>query len=343
MQMLKGSLDLAQVYQRCVFHSNERVDSHGHVARALSDHDLRWQRGAPDTALFQARISRLQLFVLRYGAQVEVTPSPFDDFALVHMSLKGCAEFDCDGRRVRVPEGKVAVVAPKKNLRLWWEEGSEQLILKVPHALLHDLAPAGAQRGANAGLHPGLHSGLLQSNMMEMQWGLLMQSLLQILAQPADLPTHAAWIDHFERNIGLFLLAQQGQSAPPLAAGPHASAAFESGQGLATASAGQRMDALERYMRAKLCAPVSLLDLAMAAGVSVRTLNMLCHRHHGVPPMDLLRNMRLDAAHAVLKERPDASVTETAFEFGFCHLGRFSAYYRQRFGVLPKHTGELMH
>lgn len=339
MQMLKGSLDLAQVYQRCVFHSNERVASHGHVARALAEHDLRWQRGAPDTALFQARISRLQLFVLRYGAQVEVTPSPFDDFALVHMSLKGSAEFECDGRRVCVPQGTVAVVAPKKSIRLWWEEGSEQLILKVPHALLQDLAPAGTQREQP----PGLHSGLLQSNVMDLQWNLLMQSLLQILAQPMDVPTHAAWIDHFERNIGIFLLAQQGPAERPLAVGPHTRTALESGQGLAAASAGQRMDALERYMRAKLCAPVSLLDLAMAAGVSVRTLNMLCHRHHGVSPMDLLRNMRLDAAHAVLQARPDASITETAFEFGFGHLGRFSAYYRQRFGMLPKHTGELMH
>lgn len=342
MQMLKGSLDLAQVYQRCVFHSNERVESHAHVVRELSEHDLHWQRGVPDTALFQARIRRLQLFVLRYGAQVEVTPSPFDDFALVHMSLKGNAEFESDGQRVRMPEGTMAVVAPKNNLRLWWEEGSEQLILKVPHALLRDLAPAGA-RSCNSTETPCLHSGLLQSNMMELQWGLLMQSLLHILAQPADLPAHAAWIDHFERNIGLFLLAQQGPSAQPPAADPHTRAALESGQGLATTSTGQRMDALERYMRAKLCAPVSLLDLAMAAGVSVRTLNMLCHRHHGLPPMDLLRNMRLDAAHAALKGRPDASVTETAFEFGFCHLGRFSAYYRQRFGVLPKHTSELMH
>ncbi len=339
MQTLKGSLDLARVYQRCVFHCNEKVASHDHVANALSEHDLRWQRGAPDTALFMARISRLQLFVLRYGAQVEVTPDAFNDFALVHMSLKGSAEFECDSQRVCMPEGQVAILAPKKNIRLWWEEGSEQLILKVPNALVRELQPSGSHGKQTR----SLRSGLLHSPMINSQWGLLLQSLLQILAQPEGMPAHAAWIDHFERNIALFLLAQQGPEADAPAVGQHSGLAIESGLGLAAASAAQRMDALERYMRAKLCAPVALADLARAAGVSMRTLNMMCHRHHGLSPMDLLRNMRLDAAHAVLQSRPDASVTETAFEFGFAHLGRFSAYYRQRFGMLPKHTGELMH
>lgn len=337
MQTLKGSLDLAHVYQRCVFHCNEKVASHTHVANALAEHDLRWQRGAPDTALFMARISRLQLFVLRYGAQVEVKSPAFHDFSLVHMSLKGSAEFECDAQRVYVPEGQVAIVAPQKNIRLWWEEGSEQLILKIPSALVRELQPPGPHTNQSR----RLRSGLLHSPMFDSQWGLLLQSLMHILAQPEALPAHSAWIDHFERNIALFLLAQQGACAP--AAGPHAGSAIESGLGLAAASTAERMDAVERYMRAKLCAPVSLADLARAAGVSMRTLNGMCNRHHGISPMDLLRNMRLDAAHAVLQSRPDASVTETAFEFGFAHLGRFSAYYRQRFGMLPKHTGELMH
>lgn len=340
MHTLKESTELAQLYQRCVFHSNEKVASHCQVAEALADHDVRWQRGAPDAALFMARVNRLQLFVLRYGAQVQITPSAFEDFALVHMSLKGTAEFECDGQRLFLPEGKAAIVAPKKSIRLWWEEGSEQLILKVPHALLRELQPPGVSRHVT----PILHSGLMPSTTLDTQWNLLLQSLLQIQAQPNDTRPHQAWIDHFERNIAMFLMYQQGGlSGQPIPAPGATRAAFESGAGLVAASACDRMDALERYMRAKLSAPVSLVDLAAAAGVSVRTLNMLCHRHHGVPPMDLLRNMRLDAAHAALQARPDASVTETALEFGFGHLGRFSAYYKQRFGVLPKHTAELAH
>lgn len=332
MQSFNASLNLSPVYQRCLFHSNEKVVSHDLVATELADHDLRWHRGAVDTALFKARVNRLQLFVLRYGAQVEVCPRPFDGFSLVHMSLKGRAEFECDGQRVCLPEGSTAIIAPKKSIRLWWEEGAEQLILKVPHALIRDLHQPPLRRDRTLSLAPSL----LLAPELNSHWELLMRSLLNILELPAGSPRHASWIDHFEHNIATFLMAQQEGAIEAAACAPGAGA--EAAESLSEAASVARIDALEKYMRAKLCAPVSLIDLAQAAGVSARTLNMLCHRHHGVSPMDLLRNMRLDAAHAVLQARPDASVTETAFEFGFGHLGRFSAYYRQRFGQLPNAT-----
>ena len=36
--------------------------------------------------------------------------------------------------------------------------------------------------------------------------------------------------------------------------------------------------------------------------------------------------------------RSGQSVTEVAYAHGFEHLGRFSAYYRERFGELPSDT-----
>ena len=50
-----------------------------------------------------------------------------------------------------------------------------------------------------------------------------------------------------------------------------------------------------------------------------------------------LRALRLDAARTRLK-LDDASVTEVALSVGFAHLGRFSEYYRERFGELPRET-----
>lgn len=310
-------LDLSQLYRGCVFHSNERVASHEQVSLALAEHDLHWRQGAVDAAMYTARVARLQLFVLRYGAPVDVRPRPFDDFVLVHMALKGCTEFDADGTRVCVRQGRTAVIAPRKRLTMAWGEGSEQLILKVPHALL----------GTRADVRPG--SGLLAPG-MDGQWHLLLQSLLGVLALAPD-PGHGAWIEHLERAVGGFLGAGVAR--------PGADTKASQGAGAGDAGAARRLDALERYMRAKLCAPVSLCDLAAAANVSVRTLNDLCRRHHGVAPMELLRNMRLDAVHAVLQNRLDAGVTATAVAHGFGNPGRFAAYYRARFGELPRHAG----
>jgi AraC-like DNA-binding protein len=53
--------------------------------------------------------------------------------------------------------------------------------------------------------------------------------------------------------------------------------------------------------------------------------------------MTVLRQARLDAAHRCLRQGGQ-TVTEVAYAHGFEHLGRFSAYYRERFGELPSVT-----
>jgi transcriptional regulator GlxA family with amidase domain len=95
---------------------------------------------------------------------------------------------------------------------------------------------------------------------------------------------------------------------------------------------------LQAYIAERLCAPVSLLDLARAAGLGVRSLHSLCRERLQAPPMTVLRQARLDAARRRLLQGGQ-SVTEVAYAHGFEHLGRFSAYYRERFGELPSDTG----
>eukprot|EP01037_Dinobryon_pediforme_P020315 gene20316-20906_t len=297
----------------------------------LSEHDLFWKGDDVDTVLFKAAIRKLQIFMLKYGAEVVVKPRLFDGFVLVHMTLSGTAEIEADGQKVCIPQGRTAILAPKRNLRLWWQAGSEQLIMKVPLALFEELNLQGGNSMA------GMPSLFLLPQQAIPHWDLLMQSLLQVLTLPSQNDGHAEWITHFERGAAQFLWSQLTHTviASPSAA---AQSAAQSADGLVGAGKMQRLDMLEKYIRSRLCAPLALADLARAAGVSARALNALCHQHHGVAPMDLLRNIRLDAAREQLLTQLDANITETAFAFGFGHLGRFSAYYRERFGELPRQT-----
>jgi hypothetical protein len=120
------------------------------------------------------------LFVLRYGAEVEVTPRPFDDFALVHMSLRGAAEIDSDGQHVHIPEGRAAVLAPKRSIRLRSYSGTEQLIVKVPHSLIREVSPRKEEEDLQ------LAPGHLIPRMVASQWDLLVRSLLNVLGLPLD-------------------------------------------------------------------------------------------------------------------------------------------------------------
>jgi AraC-like DNA-binding protein len=326
MERLPRSDELSALYCNCVLRSDERVAAHEQVCRELTDHGLRWKRGAPDAAMYKGRLSNLEMYLLRYGAEVEVTPRPFDDFMLVHTSLAGGAEVDADGQRLEVAEGRTVTLAPRRAVRLHWYPGTQQLIVKVPHALLRALAGVPADEPLS--LDPGYLIGAAQSS----QWALLTRSVLNAMSLPCEGSLQASWLDHFERTLASFLLAHKPQTTPTP---PHKQERIDS---TALASGHPRLDALMDYIDARLCAPITLEDLARAAGVSVRTLNELCRRRHGVTPMELLRNRRLDAAHARLRLEPELSITETAYALGFGHLGRFAQYYCERFGELPRET-----
>lgn len=323
---------LSSLYQNCLFRSTERSHSHEQVSRELTDHQVSWKRGAADVAMFKGQLKRLQLYVLQYGAEVEVRPRPFEDFSLVHTSLSGGTEVECDNERLYVAEGRTALLSPRQRVSLRWHPGSVQLILRLPHALIREV------QGSHDDEVLALAPGVLVPHDHCAQWDLLLQSLLNAMNLQSVSKEHDNWLEHFERNVVMFLMAQQPQ-APSLAGRLTTVQQLpDNVQAMSARGFQKHMDAMLNYVESRLCAPVSLSDLARAAGVSIRTLNMLCHHHHGVPPMELLRNMRLDAVRTHLILHPHAPVAATAMSMGFGHLGRFAAYYKARFGELPHET-----
>ncbi|MCO5399080.1 AraC family transcriptional regulator [Ralstonia soli] len=322
---------LTALYRNPLFRSDVRVEAHEQVALELADHVLRWKAGVPDAAMFKGQLNRLRIYALRYGAEVEVSARPFDNFALVHTSLGGGAEIECDGHRLWVAEGRTAVLAPKERIRLRWSPGNQQMIVKVPHSLLHE---AIAREETPMKLVPGF----LMPRALEMQWELLAHSLLNLLSPAGTPEAHSKWVDQFERHLASFLLLHQPEDAVQTAMSlVHAALPSESDNTHSNRGARQ-MDAVIAYIESHLCAPVSLEDLARVACVSSRTLNTLCRRYAGIAPMELLRNARLDAVRSRLLLDPSASITETALAYGFGHLGRFAAYYAARFNELPSDT-----
>ncbi|MCW4465309.1 AraC family transcriptional regulator [Glutamicibacter sp. MNS18] len=81
--------------------------------------------------------------------------------------------------------------------------------------------------------------------------------------------------------------------------------------------------------------------VAQAVGISPRQLQSSFTKYLGCTPNQYLRNVRLDAAHTLLRTgNPGGhpSVSSIAASVGIDHLGRFSSYYCQRFGQPPSET-----
>ena len=331
MPLTLSSKALTPLTAQCLFRSDERVAVHDHVARELADHSLRWRRGAPDAVMHKGRTEHLHVYMLKYGAEVEVTPHPFDDFCLVHTSLVGGLEIETDGQRLYIAEGRSAVLPARQSMRLHWQPGTAQLIVRVPHALLREVTGMQPDQAVDIGpgqVLPREHTAL---------WDLHTEALLGAMSLTADTPMRAAWLTHFERSVAMFVAAQartaQGSGQPTEAPVPvdHGTVAGGSRQA-------QRIDAVMHYIDSHIGAPISLEDLARAGNMSVRTLHQLCAQVHDLSPMAWVRERRLQAARRYLRLHPQATVTDTALRFGFAHAGRFASYYKARFGEMPSQT-----
>ena len=102
----------------------------------------------------------------------------------------------------------------------------------------------------------------------------------------------------------------------------------------------RRMREARDFLSARLHEPVYLADLCAALGLQRRAVEKLFHDFLGVSPMVYLRHLRLHGARRALLASPrhPGIIKQTALQWGFWHLGRFSADYHRFFGEPPART-----
>jgi AraC-like DNA-binding protein len=95
------------------------------------------------------------------------------------------------------------------------------------------------------------------------------------------------------------------------------------------------------FMEANVDRPVTVSDIAEAARVSPRALQLAFRRRYGTTPTGYLRRMRLEQVHADL-QAADATggdtVSAIAARWGFTRAARFTTAYRAQFGTTPSQT-----
>ncbi|SDU77856.1 AraC family transcriptional regulator [Jiangella alkaliphila] len=95
------------------------------------------------------------------------------------------------------------------------------------------------------------------------------------------------------------------------------------------------------YIEEHAAEPITLTDIAAAAGVGARALQYAFGRHLGTTPLAYLRAVRLEHAHHALQAgdpAAGATVATIAASWGFGKPSRFAADYRQRYGQPPSRT-----
>lgn len=113
---------------------------------------------------------------------------------------------------------------------------------------------------------------------------------------------------------------------------------YVAGPGWAPPAAVRRAAA---FIEANADQPVTLADIAAAAGVTGRALQSAFHRHYDNTPVGYLRQARLERAYRELQDAdPAAGVTVAAVarRWGWTSPGQFAAAYQRRFGEAPSRT-----
>lgn len=95
------------------------------------------------------------------------------------------------------------------------------------------------------------------------------------------------------------------------------------------------------YIEANAQCALALGDIARAAYLSPRALQLTFRRHMGTTPMAYLRRVRVERARidlmAATPHRP-VTVTEVAHRWGFPGASRFATLYRAAIGEKPSQT-----
>lgn len=335
-----SSQQLSPLYRHEVFRSRHADETQALVSAELKSHRSHWGRGPVDSAFFRAGLGPMSLCILRYGCAVDIEPDSLDDFVLVQMPLRGRAEVRMGSELVQIHAGQGAVISAHRPVKVKWHAGCEQLMLKIERKHLNEVARQAFAPGDGQGRlddsNIEFETPLRLDDAIGMQWSRLVAGLVGLL--PVSAPVQGGgtydpqWLLHYEDNLIRYLLCHQ----------PNSARRRHDGVRRSNEKTG-RTDLLplrraEEFMQSRLGESQSLDDIARVAGVSRRTLSLMFRRHREASPMEALRNLRLDAAHAQLARRSADSVTDVALGCGFSHLSRFSASYRERFGKLPNET-----
>ncbi len=288
----------------------------------------------PDDAFGMAFLTRalgpVEVGLLGFGTEVELAQEAASHFTLVSTQLRGRA---CIRRRDRERsggEGMVVLDAAHEPVLKRFSADSWRLNLRIDQAAL--TAKQVAWCGTSALGREAWVDMLRPGTEVHQRWLAWLNFLLTCLTTEASSALQGAsghgqsWADPVV-EAGLLLLLQGAQSEPEILSWRQ------------TELAPRHVRRAEEYIRAHAQEPLTLEDMARAAGVSIRTLTDGFRRARDTTPMALLREQRLlGARQDLLQAGPERTVTQVAMQWGFLNVGRFSAQYAVRFGERPGET-----
>jgi AraC-like DNA-binding protein len=307
-----------QIERHRVFASRNAHEIHAQLGRSLAAHRMEVDSDAAlDVELHSVSLGRMRVMRLRYGADVAITPSALPSHLLLQVVLSGQSRLEQEGDVWTVDAGSALVIEDLDRCRLSWSADCEQLIIPISRVAV---SQASERLAGQAPRRFGIHRSFSLADEGQSLADLLCYTM-RLAARDEAAASHLS--DPLEAMLAHELLVS------------HSSVARASRTAIAVPGYVFRA---ERYIAAHLEHEFSMAELARSAGTSQRTLSEGFRRFRDNSPVCAVRDMRLDKVREILVEGAVQSITDVALQFRFNHVGRFSSYYKARFGETPSKT-----
>jgi AraC-like DNA-binding protein len=267
----------------------------------------------------------ISLNYISYGADVLIDPRELGDFYLIQMPIVGAATIRNGSKEFLTNREAASILNADLATRMQWWEGCAQILVQIRKAPLLDFVGRFLGRELPGRL---IFDPRIDFTRAEMQaWRRLACSLFQAAEKRRSSSGPAISATLQEQCLLETFLGTQPNNLRPFF------------QDQRETVAARHLKRAEEFMRANAALPITLLDIAKAADVAPRTLQLAYKRAFGISPIRALTRERLKRVRFdLIAELGQRSVTEIAFRWGFNHLGRFAAEYRREFGECPHET-----
>ncbi|MEH6646966.1 AraC family transcriptional regulator [Sulfitobacter sp.] len=308
-----------------VLRTSDLEEARTRVSQKFCDHrlDLADRTARLSVAHNAVRGTHLSVNYLSYGAEVMVDPGYLGAFYLFQIPLSGKALIRHRGDEITAHARAGTLLNPDRPTRLHWDAECSQLLFQIDRTHLETVASAltGAPLPGPVRFDMSVDFSTSNGQKIHRSFMACAKAVERGVLFQRPLSSLDAQV---EFDLVQTLLTQQNSNISHI---------------ITRADTAARPRDIRRaldYMHAKLGEPITITDIAQAADVNIRTLQKSFRQTLGLTPMQVLRNARLDTAHYLLMARCNTpSVSDTAYSTGFSHLGRFSSYYRGRFGHRP--------
>lgn len=296
------------------------------LTRRYCSHILiqRDRRAALDVKYSHTPLLDTSINYLQYGAEVDIHPSAFETFYLVHIPLAGGATLSAGGHRFHLRPGVAAIVSPTHRVATTWNADCRQLMLKVERkaleGLLSNLIYQPIDRPLEFPVVLDLTAGLGAS------FHGMIRHLAHELAHNEAVTQSKLVCSQLEHTLLTLILCGAQHSYRD---------ALEATE---RSVCPRHVVKAYQYMEANARENITIADLTRLTGVSGRALYEGFRRFKGSSPKACLRAIRMQAIRKELLAGTADDVTRVAARWGFTHLGRFASSYQKIFGEKPSHT-----